>query len=239
MTTDRPIIFKAPMIRAILDGQKTQTRRIMKPQPYQSGIECKATNMGAGTWRLGALAHAGIGDDWKCPYGVPGEQLWVRETHCFETNFNLDVDYDPPFNDGRPIKRDSAPEWGEWWTQCHYRATDPTPDLAYDDVEGPHCRWRSSTTMPKWAARIWLEITSVRVERVQDISKHDCFSEGVTEEKLLGRQVYPCPKGPHAMGDHALAPCPERAFAAIWDDINGSGAWDRNDWVWVIEFRRV
>lgn len=195
----RPIIFSAPMVRAILSGTKTQTRRVIASR-YLSAI---------------ARGRDGQIDDLlsappphRCPYGWPGERLWVRET----------------WQDTRDI----APDGG--WV---YRATDPD----WDTMDG--WTWRPAIHMPKAASRITLEIVSVRVERLQDISEEDARAEGVTlpECDYLGERCgngtgFGCPRH----GDDAH----RREFARLWESINGKRApWASNPWVWVIEFRRV
>lgn len=216
----KPILFNGPMIRALLDGRKTQTRRIIKPQPkgiddMDSGTVCLA-------WQDGFV-------DVNCPYGKVGDRLWVRETHTFETNQLIsDPSYTPPHNDGRPVLWTDCPEWGRFWTQPHYRATDEELELDYDG-DGPECRWTPSIHMRRWASRITLEITDIRVERLQDISEEDALSEGVL-----------CP----TTGTEFEAPVsadyksgPKTWFAMLWSKINGIDSWRENPWVWVVEFK--
>ncbi|MFN3323437.1 MAG: hypothetical protein ACK5AZ_08075 [Bryobacteraceae bacterium] len=191
---ERPIIFSGPMVRAILDGRKTQTRRVVRPQPKAPmGPERKMRS---------------------CPYGAPGERLWVRETFCVESCREVGY-YPPPFGDGRPIRHIyDGDEW-LWWEQPHYRSTDPTPQLDIG-VGDPGVRWRPPMFMPRWASRITLQISKVRVERLQEIRLEDAWAEGI----------------PPDSGD-AIA-----AFADIWDRINAKRGfgWDANPWVWVVQF---
>jgi hypothetical protein len=190
-TRERPILFSGPMVRAILDGRKTQTRRIIKPQPV-----CERE----GSYFLPK----------PCPYGRPGDRLWVRETWAPVCTF------------------DPSPETG-----ALYRA-----DPMYDGMEQFDWPWTPSIHMPRWASRITLEITGVRVERLNEISNSDCISEGLE------------PVGPEAVceGDGTkvqvarYGDCTSTArhlFSALWDSINGAGSWAANPWVWVVEFRRV
>jgi hypothetical protein len=168
--SERPILFNAPMVRAILNGSKTQTRRVAIPK---RSIEPMTD---------------------ECPYGQRGDRLWVREAWTV----NLTGD----------------PKHGGPGTVPIYRA------------EHPHAadRWRPSIHMPRWASRITLEITAVRVERLRNISEADARAEGVT------RPVPMLDDDPSTYVD---------AFGDLWASINGPGSWDANPWVWVIEFRRV
>lgn len=198
MTIECPIIFSAPMVRAILDGQKMQTRRIIKPQPKLSkdGFRWCWKNHEIGTdnpirWILLP----------KCPYGKPEDRLWVRESFCI--------------NNGQ----------------------DGTSGLVYK--EGYHARfipkWKPSIHMPRWASRITLEITNVRVERVQDIYEADAFEEGINTESDEYMRLERDQNG-GAVGSPAI-----QMFRGTWDfryAKRGYG-WDKNPWVWVIEFKRI
>lgn len=214
--TEHPILFSGEMVRAILDGRKTQTRRV-------------CVHLYDGAWCL----DPDDDDEDKqklieaCPYGVAGNRLWVRETFAVESNFNLDSEerYPPPFSDGRPIRRVEDDEFGQYWEQCHYRATDPPPYLV-DTNTNDECGWKPSIHMPRWASRITLEIVNVRVEHVQEITGHDVIAEGVE---------FP--------DSETAEDAPKRwdNFKNLWNSINekrGYG-WDKNQWVWVIEFKKV
>jgi hypothetical protein len=220
-TKERPILFSASMVRAILDDQKTQTRRVVKMPPnfeqfthlrFAQGAEAPE-NTFIVYWLEHGKEECG-GTFFSCPYGKPGDRLWVRETHCMESS--KEVAYDPPFNDGRPIRHHDDEHWGPWWEQPHYRATDPTPELGIGTGD-PGVKWRPSIFMPRWASRITLEITAVRVERLQNISDNDARAEGYDRS-----HAFPC-----------------EWFAQLWERINGPGSWKANPWVWVVEFRKV
>lgn len=184
---ERPILFSAPMVRALLNGAKTQTRRIASHplfRPLTFIVDC-----GDGWW----------GDEEgdaqvRCPYGQPGDRLWVRETF-FDTR---------PFGD--------APLFSCRTTQFAFRAS--------GEFIGCH-QWKPSIHMPRVASRILLEIVSVSIERLQDISEADAIAEGVG-------------------GDVTVTPCfAVERYRALWESINGPGSWDANPWVWVVEFNQA
>ncbi|NHZ94590.1 hypothetical protein [Massilia sp. CCM 8734] len=206
---ERPILMNAPMVRALLDGSKTQTRRIMKPQLVYGDV-CGLFP----SWYLPNKARTGgtlypNGKDTilaMCPYGDPGDQLWVRET------------FQPLFADGREHGAD-APDWetGEGYTVT-YPATDAVVEwIDGDDNITSGCK--PSIHMPRWASRIQLEIVSVRVERLNDCSEADAKEEGINPATCV-----------HEYYD---------GYAKLWNEINGAGSWESNPWVWVIELQRI
>lgn len=207
--TERPILFSAPMVRALLDGTKTQTRRVVKPQFAADALPCEmpATDpIGgwvvpghSGLWWCDAAANAD--DARRCPYGKPSDRLWVREawarinrTHGIERITTGVVEY--------AHRADMAPAMA-------------ADRLFYGGM------WRPSIHMPRAASRITLEVTGVRVERLQEITRGDAMAEG-------------CPFPNMAAGHD-----PREWYAKLWNDINGPGSWDANPWVWAITFRRV
>lgn len=194
---ERPILFSAPMVLAILEGRKTVTRRIAKPRKQPSLLD--------GQWSDSYVLDEG-NREWLMrdnPYGQPGDRLWVRET-CF-------------------INGD-----GEG-SQVIYRA-DPLPCWEGEESE---IRWRPSIHMPRWASRILLEITDVRVERLQDISEVQAMAEGAKcADRATGREVLFPDQSQH-IGSWKLH------FQDIWESINGPGSWDTDPWVWVVEFKRI
>ena len=230
---DRPILFNSEDVRTILEGRKTQTRRVVKlcHSERASKIEFSSCNEDWNAWRFDLHFPKHIRSvTISCPYGQVGDRLWVRETFAVECCRSVGY-YDPPFKDGRPILWQEDDDNGRWWEQCHYRATDSDPALTCDDEdckqcekngEGPH--WRPSIHMPRWASRITLEITDIRVERLQEISEEDAGKEGMKA----------------FFSNHPLAFTRSFAehFEDTWSFTYGSDAWKKNPWVWVIEFKR-
>jgi len=183
---ERPVIFNGEMVRAIIDGRKTQTRRI-----------AKADNSN----------HL-----FGCPFGKVGDRLWVREAYQGPL-FNFDQ-METYLEDTSKFER---PEF------CEYRADGGKTPEYYDADDNLRFGWKPSIHMPRWACRILLEITAVRVERLNDISEEDAKAEGV--------KAGVCPGHEHMM--HQVA------FRELWQSIYGAESWRANPWVWVIEFKRA
>lgn len=207
---ERPILFSAPMVRAILEGRKTQTRRVVKLN------DAGRVARGGRQWHIDD-DHAAL----ACPYGQPGDRLWVREAHLL----------DPPIDGTWPSVGDSftsiddIPERYRNPEHVLYRA---------DDKLTTAWRWRPSIHMPRWASRITLEVTDVRVERLQDISEADAQAEGVD------RDTEPCDHTRRSCADvGCLGPTHRAAFCDLWMQINGADSWAANPWVWVVSFRRL
>lgn len=214
---ERPILFSAPMVRAILSGTKTQTRRLL-PAVFNSPPDLVVAANQPGDWNGPFKKSAdswGIhfGGQWgtslRCPYGLPGDRLWVRETWGLHR-----------FGDFTCWHRDSIAGRSEDDLRLSW-------DLAYAaDAESPYDHWRPSIHMPRWASRIALDVTEVRVERLQAITPSDAIAEGVFGD---GRYATAPP-----------LPYPVATFADLWDSINGARAsWASNPWVWVVSFKRA
>lgn len=221
---ERPILFSGEMVRAILDGRKTQTRRIVK----DAG---ELTDWGAqiGDWtfekmaeEFAVLKRLGRDDEGaamrcaliKCPYGVPGDRLWVRENLviCSE---GIEYEADRSLGFDLTSLDDNHPAVDLWNRKAH----EDGPDVHPTKIPSIH--------MPRWASRINLEITNVRVERLQDISEADAKAEGVAD--------IPIAELPKALQQATWSAC--QSFQRLWDHINGERAsWESNPWVWVIEF---
>jgi hypothetical protein len=210
---ERPILFSAPMVRALLAGTKTQTRRVVKPVKHPD---------------LGNLYDAGAlvlerepqhVIDRACPYGQPGDRLWVREAFRFAASLDrlspndvgekaLDAGYNTPW---APMQFEADGSRAGAW---HGFDTPPT-------VTTPG-KLRPGIHMPRWACRLVLEVTGVRLERLNEISDDDIASEGIQEwiDGGVDHDGYP-----------------RDAFRSLWESINGAGSWQANPWVWVVEFR--
>jgi hypothetical protein len=230
---ERPILFSGPMVRAILEGRKTVTRRVVKPQPWMEGH--------AWLWAKKKTPERPFDIGWaqgfpakllaeECPYGQPGDRLWVKETWGYAN----------ACPGGDALCRED-------WVQVGYRASDsprgegisdPIP-RPKEEVESIHavvlkemeragvsgdgfpqvCRWRSSLHMPRNLSRLSLEVVSVRAEQLHDITPEDVLAEGI--QPILRSA---------AIGD----------FNGLWNKINGKRApWESNPWVWVVSFRRI
>ena len=219
---ERPILMSAPMIRATLSGSKTQTRRIVKPTPEWVGPSGVLSYRG----RVG-LQHA------LSPHGQRGDRLWVREAFRFLDSF----DGDSPNTVG---DRCLIAGYPKPWAPTHYEADglrDNWMNVGTEPGSVIAGKLRPGIHMPRWASRITLEIVSVRVERLQDISEEDAAAEGVYRES---EDEIPF-NGPWYInaGDSQGYATAKSCYEALWDYINGDGAWAANPWVWVIEFRRI
>ncbi|ECC3484764.1 hypothetical protein ACW50_21025 [Salmonella enterica subsp. enterica] len=203
---ERGMIFNGEMVRAILDGRKTQTRRIMKNQPAGDYPETPALirNVGTGFQWHGLYGESSI---FNCPLGSIGERIWVRETfrvHSRATDVATLV--------YRASVRNS-------WTEQTHRV----PVSVCNKPATPE-KWTPSIHMPRWASRLLLEITDVRVERLHSISEEDAQAEGVQPACY---EITP-PEAAYRV-----------SFGEVWRGIYGEESWEANPWVWVIKFKRV
>ncbi len=211
--TARPILFSAPMVRALLAGTKSQTRRVIKPQPYVNGyrftgdeILChidelppSAMLLSCRSGRRGYVTSDLEGWEASCPFGQPGDLLWVRETFA-----NITLGGYPP----------------------HYFYRADSDELPPRDDRAVHNSWQPSIHMPREACRLTLHITDVRVQRVQDISREDIRAEGVSLPLSAGDTKF-------YEGFSEL----HSNFADLWDSLHGGlESWFENPWVWAITF---
>ncbi|HIG7468026.1 TPA: hypothetical protein ACYF24_003982 [Klebsiella pneumoniae] len=227
---ERGMIFNGEMVRALLSGRKTQTRRPVKFPVHDKNLGCEL----AGNELAGELS---AGNYLNSAFGKPGDRIWVRET--WATLGNEDgccVDWE-----GNLCKGDDRPAARIYRASCEQRPGDyglwSIPDDAYWK---PHTKkhkfegaWRPSIHMPRWASRILLEITDVRVERLNAISEEDARAEGIIDGDCLN-----CGE-PEPCGCANPEPDATDAFAYLWQSIYGQESWNANPWVWVIEFERV
>lgn len=210
---ERPILFSTPMVQAILDGRKTQTRRVVKPQPPRctengtpySGFQATTLPIETGydlTAYMDNPKYIG-----KCPYGNPGDRLWVRETWA-----DLKTLSDDNLK-GIIYRADGIDHYGN--------------EDGYVDTSSEYMKWKPSIFMPKHACRLFLEVIDVRIERLQNITEEDAEKEGIqflrdipdADETLTSKELFMC----------------------LWDSINEKRgySWESNPWVWVVEFRRI
>lgn len=223
-TKERPILFSAPMVLALLNGSKTQTRRIVKPQPPSGhslagfcSFSMNPADVDKAVWS-GGPAEAALIDPHRvrCPYGQRGDRLWVKETwrphvahgcvmgscDCGDLNITYAADGHIEHARDGTIPAD--------WTLPKAAATGNV----------------SPFFMPRWASRLTLEITAVRVRRLQDINRVDAEAEG-------------CAGGHGSIPDYNYSAIPQEHFMHVWNAINGASAWNENPWVWALTFQRV
>jgi hypothetical protein len=237
--TERPILFQGAMVRAILDGSKTQTRRVVKPVGNDGGfvlVEQKDGTLwphrsddGESCFVTRRERDGDYLDDipMRCPYGQPGDRLWVREAWRVAKKWDGTAPRDLP-------PRTMTVEYEVGGYACNSAFAGGQWTASEDNSPREHPEWvgklRPSMFMPRWASRITLEITGVRVERLQDISEADSQAEGCAPAWLDADDNETV---------HADAPPTYRqGYARLWRDINGPGSWGANPWVWVYEFSR-
>jgi hypothetical protein len=176
-----PILYQTEMVKAILEGKKTKTRRSVKMPPDR-------------IWGHSNRFYGESGREYKCPYGKVGDVLWVRETW---QHVDIENDYS-----GFVYKASGGLDW---------------------EMSNEDCKWKPSIFMPKSACRIFLEITDVKVERLQGISEADAIAEGINLK--------------NTSGDYEHTPVQE--FEKLWQKINGPESWESNPFVWVISFKQI
>ena len=232
---EKPILFSAPMVRALLAGTKTQTRRTIKPQPFagmtDDQVYLKFREQGvlgpdeSLTWLVNCAWESGF-VDLTCPYGQPGDRLWVRETWRY-----CAAQISPPVQaiieyiaDGEK-RTVIVPDGIEGLPKPPKPSKHKTADARMKQLDKYWAKHRPSIFMPRWASRITLEVTGVRVERLNDISEADALDEGITYNDIP---------------NNGLDPMRARTwYRGLWEQINGPGSWAANPWVWVVEFKRV
>lgn len=228
MKNSHPILFSTDMVIANQKGIKTKTRRIVKPQPNENGVSFMKS--GPVDWE--SIYH----EEWtpykwetkegesiskNCPFGEIGDTLWVRETFCYAGDNNV-----------HDCKED-------YYTPI-YRSSENGKDFE-ENCDG--WRWRPSIFMPREASRMTLEITDIRVERLQDISEQDAIAEGIMElqqsnSQLLmnGRLFFDYSKKKELFNEGLTA---KESYKSLWNKINGKDSWDSNPWVWIIGYKKI
>ena len=214
---ERGIVFTAESVRAILAGTKTQSRLVIQPQPLEVTGDARGW---MGCYEASALLNrAPFWGKLRCPYGKPGDALWVRETYARRT------DVDPKTNLEKAVQ------------YLRYKADGGDLEDEWHD----YGRWRSPRFMPKWASRLRLVLTDVGVERVNDISEADAIAEGIREDVLPANEDHPqCICYVSQPDDNHAYVTAREAFAASWDSINQRRGYpfDSGAWVWVLKYER-
>ena len=226
---ERPILFSWAMIRALLAGTKTQTRRVVKPQPVKSSgthrgypLALMANDWAwphprtSGATTISNRPNGPLGWEIHCPYGQPGDRLWVRENG-----------WERPERTPNMMR-----EGADTWDRYYFDADGYDDPADREQLRQWGFKRRHSIHMPRWASRLTIEITGVRVERLQDISEADAIAEGVTAVSSGGVTLFT------TTGVNCFQTAKD-AYAALWESINGPGSWDANPWVWVVEFKRA
>lgn len=219
-----PMLFSTPMVQAILEGRKTMTRRVVKPQPGIDVFQVLAPGRDVFTtkwekadyWTFtdGSL-QAPIVENRKCPYGKVGDVIWVRESYKIDGSMNhgesvLGVTYKAG---GRWIQNDSKEVF----------------EIFHKSKGG----WRPSIHIPKAAARIWLQVEDIKVERLQDISEEDAVAEGLkVQQTKLGESYFD-----YTTGYHNGLFKPRASFRTLWQSLHSPESWEANPWVWAVKFK--
>lgn len=234
---ERPILFSAPMVLALLEGRKTQTRRVIKPQPEWDAEVKYTRNGGPLAFPIGSLGQQcgpailadGRKNGWlgiRNPYG--SDRVWVREAWSKWENGGRQIAYRA---DGRCFEAMTNSQ-GEWMAEDHGGRLNPA---------NPNVKWKPSIHMYRWMSRITLEITEVRVQRLQEISEADAIAEGlrIHENPMcsigVGRYMYTAFPGQHSRWSLDAV----TAYRELWESINGAESWAVNPWVWAVTFKVV
>lgn len=225
---ERGILMRGEMVRATLDDLKTQTRRIVEPQlemvtfvaeqgplPAFTGKLCPPGFTAVGLNVFNTPGNSGLVN---CPYGKPGDRLWVKETH---------------WRYGKWVRNGLTKKGKPAWRfrsmdnlMCYEEEMPESVERGKRGKSGWHKR--PSIFMPRKLSRITLEIVAVRVDRLQDISETDCYAEGIA-----------WPTAPNLGSDVTRRDNARNAYRALWESINGKGSWAKNTWLWVITFKRI
>lgn len=236
---ERPIPFNGAMVRAVLAGTKTLTRRakaleyFSRPENDPDGWWCARVSAGVAYMVYKQSPHERAV---QCPYGQAGDRLWVREP--WRSTADLDKRSGSEIAELCLVAGYSVP-----WAPIQYEADGARRDWKHTGTpphDGPPQpgRYRHARFMPRWASRTILEVTRVRVERLQAISYMDALAEGAFDAAaFVGQECTDTGESADELARRLQ--WPQRAFRALWEQINGAGTWDANPWVWVVEFRRL
>ena len=223
---ERGMIFNAEMVRAILDGRKTQTRRVIVPSMRTADTQFELHQQPDGSWmpmhtfNEGSFDKTGSERPIKCPFGAVGDRLWVRETWADVNHEGCPAVAYRANGEVRDLCEDDGDETDPNLEK--YRFANWYPDL----MSGTEGTWTPSIHMPRWASRITLEITGVRVERLSSMTEEDARAEG-------------CMGGHDSIPGYMYSATPHEHFHHLWTSIYGEDSWQVNPWVWVVEFKRV
>jgi hypothetical protein len=240
---ERGILFSAEMVRALLDGLKTQTRRVVKLPPWTASVTVDAggTIFGPGPYLKAHRAQpvpddVGAMERVHCPYGYPGDRLWVRETWApFYAGGNSLAFPQPDMFEANAIRYRATPDHVTAYpTSISTWESRPTSTREHP--------WRPSIFMPRWASRLLLEIVEVRVQRLHDLTEKDALAEGISEVPFFPDDGYPLCVGYMVGKDDkrtALDQTPIQTFTKLWTSINGADSWAANPWVWALTFKRI
>ena len=231
--TDRPILFSAPMVRAILEGRKTQTRRIAKPM--KGGFVCTGKYVMKGQESDPFAAYESPTETRKPArrdiYGSPGDHLWVKET--FFAWGRWEARFSPKKARDEWHFIDMTLECGEAYLYASDGVSDTRTFVKRRSDVAPMFWKRPAIFMPRHASRLLLEVTGIRVEQLQDIDENGAMAEGVVCARVGNLFTFAVP------GTDIERLSGPAAFMRLWASINGMESWDANPWVWVVEFKRV
>ncbi|WP_026111569.1 hypothetical protein [Winslowiella toletana] len=218
---ERPILFSDQRVRALLTGQQTQTRRIMKSLAFTPGQDnhegCYGFDVISNQMR-GRHVMEMSDLSYQCPFGQPGDRLWVRETWR-----------GPVVPKEQMADYAKSPEAYRSTRYCQYRADSSELGSSLDE-DNEQSGWQTAIHMPRWASRINLQITGVRAQKIQDISDDDIMAEGVQTDSHFLNNFF-------TLKNDSVAP--KEAYMKAWEKQYGGTSWEVNPWVWVIEFSRI
>lgn len=237
---ERPVLFSVSMVRALLAGRKTVTRRLLKPQPAPNSPHDGGTKWVFDAHKglhipCGTVGHLTVAEKLglRCPFGQPGDRLWVRETWRVSSEGN----HYPSNEKSLYVEYRAGAVAGFGQQRSKFRVEEDAGLAARAWGKGRSYSWRPSIHMPRWASRLTLEVVSVRVERLHDITEEDAQAEGVERHpEACGWLNYEPSPAFEEVSYHVTA---RDSFASLWRSINGAESWDANPWVWRVEFRRV